>query len=162
VTRRPWRHFFSDMRSPSSGSLIASCTAPTTPTMCVRRLSSASSPRFRDFGRRGVQDLCPRGLLKPLPRPVALREARPESLYGLAPGEHAGDSSSDPARQMERDADRERVRTVISMLPPCIVKHSICVMSRSCPSMRSHESSVVRDSRCRCVCSAPQSVREGV
>ncbi len=43
---------------------------------------------------------------------------RPESLYGLAPGEHAGDVSGDPARQMERDADRERVRTVISALPP--------------------------------------------
>ncbi len=43
---------------------------------------------------------------------------RPESLYGLAPGEYAGDSSSDPARGVERDGDRDRVRAVIASLPP--------------------------------------------
>lgn len=43
---------------------------------------------------------------------------RPESLYGLAPGESTGDLSSDPARCAERHADREQVRTVIASLLP--------------------------------------------
>ncbi|MBC8137065.1 MAG: RNA polymerase sigma factor, partial [Fibrella sp.] len=43
---------------------------------------------------------------------------RPESLYGLAPGEHVGDVFSDPAKCVERNEDRDRVRAVIASLSP--------------------------------------------
>ncbi|MBC8136561.1 MAG: RNA polymerase sigma factor [Fibrella sp.] len=43
---------------------------------------------------------------------------RPESLYGLAPAEFAGDISGDPAKQVEHNANRDRIRAVIASLLP--------------------------------------------
>ncbi len=43
---------------------------------------------------------------------------RPESLYGLAPKETTGSSSDDPAKYVEREGERNRVRGVIAALAP--------------------------------------------